>query len=124
MDRISYKKKFVNIEYCTECAFPHRQCFSVNLGKGEYSLCTRVKLREMLKEWTCEQCGIKLGIEDIRHRIPVTPPEEMEKLEKTRRGETVYLKPYVKTKVVCDKCFNKLPGTTKALELFGFERLE
>lgn len=121
MNKILYKKKFVSIEYCAECAFPHRQCFSANLAKGEYSLCTRVKLREMLKEWTCENCGAKLGIEDTRHRIPIPPPEELEKLKKARQGEVVYLRPYAKIIVACDKCFNKLPGTTKALEQFGFE---
>lgn len=118
---MEYKKRFFSIECCPECAFPNQRCFSVNLATHEHNLCIHAKVREMFENWMCDKCGARLGLQDSRHRIPFSPKQELEKLRRAQEGEMVYLKTYLETKVLCDHCYNELPSTTKAREIFGLD---
>jgi len=123
------KLRLFSIEQCEKCDFPDINCFSANLVKGEYQLCSHAKLREHFEDWECDICGERLGLKDLRHRVPVEPSKEIEKLtkeiekltkeiEKLKKGEMYVgdIQTYCDLITVCDKCFNEHPR----YELFCF----
>ncbi len=109
------KLRLFSIEQCEKCDFPDINCFSANLVKGEYQLCSHAKLREHFEDWEYDICGERLGLKDLRHRVPVEPSKEIEKLKKGEMyvGE---IQTYCDLITVCDKCFNEHPR----YELFCF----
>lgn len=120
---MEHKKIFFSIERCSECVHPDERCFSLNLVTHEHNLCIRAKVREMWENWTCDDCGAKLGLQDSRHRIPLTPKKELararEKLRRSPKKKSVPVKPYLEIKVMCERCYSDLPDTIKAREIFG-----
>jgi hypothetical protein len=114
------KIRYFSIEQCETCQDPEMRCFSANLVSNQYQLCKSAELREMLDDWVCDECGSQFGLQDTRHKIPVPPSNELEKLKHTSKQERnlELVKAKMDLVVICDQCFKKKPG--KLYEIFDF----